>query len=162
MPKEKTSYRGVCKIVKDNGSVNYECSYYVTFNGIKKRKFKSGFKTAKEANTYRNDMIKKSDEGNYTEPSKKTIKSFIDEWLPSLKKSLAYKTFNQYSYIAYTRVVPVLGDIFLQKVTKIDVNNFLNDDISLTTGEKLSSTTLRHFYNFLNKMFAAADRKSVV
>ncbi|KYH28902.1 transposase [Clostridium tepidiprofundi DSM 19306] len=156
MSKEKTSYRGVCKIIKDNGYTCYECSYYIVIDGIKKRKFKSGFKTAKEANAFRNDMIKKSSVGEYVEPTKKTVKTFIEEWLPSIKNSISYKTYKQYQYIAYTRVIPALGDKKLQQLNKLDVNKFLNDDIALNTGKKLSSTTLRHYYGFLNRMLKAA------
>lgn len=148
--KEKTSYRGVNKITRANGTVTYETSYYVTCpDGNKKRVYKSGFNTAKEANTFRNEMLIKDDKGEYIDNSKITIEGYIQIWLPSNKNILSPNSYIYYESISKNHIIPHLGKRKLQSIKAMDIKTFMNN-------YEAPNATIRHIHKFLNKMFNSA------
>lgn len=61
-------------------------------------------------------------DGSYVEPSKTTVRKFLESWLDVHKKSLQYNTIEGYQYnIAHINAQ--IGDTYLQKLTPGDIEN---------------------------------------
>lgn len=86
-----------------------------------KQKSKSFVKWAK-ANDFKISLEHSLREGCYVEPSKITVREFIEDWFTLHKKGLQYKTIQGYEYnIKY--INSILGDKYLQRLTPGDIED---------------------------------------
>jgi integrase len=73
-----------------------------------------------------------------------TVGAYLTAWLEAICPSLAPATCRAYRYIVETHLVPALGAIKLDKLTRADVGKMLNDARRQSNGTKLTPRTISH------------------
>lgn len=136
----------------------YERGHSWVFEYKRKKKSvkKSECKTKTEANKKLAEFIKEIDEGNYLEPSKITLSSFVNtDWLDIYaKNNLNPSTLATYQFQLKNHILPVFGKNKLQDINKSAINRFLND-LSNKSLKPASIDYIRRV--FMNVMKAALD-----
>lgn len=106
------------------------------------------FKTKKEAEAYLNKIKTDIHNGTYIEPSKITVSQALDEWMETeVKPRLAFATVSSYKYNVENHIRPALGNIQLQKLTAVAVQEFLN---TLDKEKGLSERSIKYIYDNLH------------
>lgn len=124
--------------------------------GRRKQKRFSGFRSKKDAENELAKIINEYNRGEYVEPKKITVAEYLHQWLNMHRKNLAVTTAHQYEEIINLHIIPAIGDIPLQKLTALHIQEFL--DRELTCGRKdnkkshsgkLSPTSVNYTYRVL-------------
>ena len=84
--------------------------------GRRRQKWHSGYRTKREAERARVDLLSKFDRGEYVEPTHQTLGEFLEEWLRAIEPTLRPSTFDSYSRNVRNHVVAHIGDVRLTKV----------------------------------------------
>lgn len=126
-------------------------------NGKRERIYKGGFKTKKAAENAAALLITEIEKGTYFKVEKTTFDIYMEKFLTSIKPQLTNKTFNTYKYIATKHLIPYFGKMELSKIKAIHVQEFYTESL-----KEVSSTTVRHFHNLLNKAFNQAIKWQIV
>lgn len=106
--------------------------------GKRMRKFKSGFKTKKEAVAFANSFSVDVANGLNVIDNKILLKDFMDSWYKDYKmKTLSINTRTNYESRMNTHIIPQLGNIEVGKLNATTVQQFYNNLIE--TGNKPSS-----------------------
>ncbi|MBR1862636.1 MAG: Arm DNA-binding domain-containing protein [Ruminococcus sp.] len=117
-------------------------------NGKRIRETKT-FPTRKEAEAYYNAQMNAINNGTYIEPSKMTVSQALDEWLATeVESRLAISTVASYKVNIENHIRPALGNIPLQKLTPIAVQNFYN---SLDKDKGLSQRSIKYIHDNLHR-----------
>ncbi len=85
--------------------------------GKRRTKWHSGYRTKREAERARIDLLSKFDRGVYAEPTQETVAEFLDEWLVTIRSTLKATTWNGYRSKVRNHVVPYIGGM---RLTRID------------------------------------------
>lgn len=132
-------------------------SYYIIYDlprdpvtGKRRQKTVRGFKTRKEAESELARLISQQCYGDYIEPHNKTLGEYLDEWLEFYGlHNLAPSTFESYRNIIVNHVKPAIGNIPLQKLQPIHIQNYYAKALSRgradnksDKGRSLSPTTV--------------------
>jgi integrase len=93
--------------------------------GKRKRKWRSlpGCKGKREALERCALLVADIGKGQYVEPSKVTVKDFLERWLTHCKTQVAPKTFERYVGLVRKNLNPAIGEIILSKLKPIQVSN---------------------------------------
>lgn len=84
--------------------------------GRRRQKWHSGYRTKREAERARVDLLSKFDRGEYVEPSLQTLGEFLEEWLRAIEPTLRPSTFDSYSRNTRNHVISHIGTVRLAKV----------------------------------------------
>jgi len=84
--------------------------------GQRRQKWHSGYRTEREAERARVDLLSKFDRGVYVEPSHQTLGEFLEEWLRAIEPTLRPSTFDSYARNVRNHVVAHIGSVRLTKV----------------------------------------------
>jgi integrase len=84
--------------------------------GRRRQKWHSGYRTKREAERARVDLLSRFDRGEYVEPSLQTLGEFLEEWLRAIEPTLRPSTFDSYSRNARNHVIAHIGNVRLAKV----------------------------------------------
>ena len=84
--------------------------------GRRRQKWHSGYRTKREAERARVDLLSKFDRGEYVEPSHQTLADFLDEWLKAIEPTVRPSTFDSYSRNVRNHVIAHIGTVRLTKV----------------------------------------------
>jgi integrase len=84
--------------------------------GRRRQKWHSGYRTKREAERARVDLLSRFDRGEYVEPSHQTLGEFIEEWLRAIEPTLRTSTFDSYSRNMRNHVGAHIGNVRLTKV----------------------------------------------
>jgi integrase len=123
--------------------------------GRRVRDWHSGFRTEKEAEKKRTELLGLLDKGAYAEPSKLTLGAFLrDTWLPAVRASVRASTHDSYTRMVDRHVVPALGGTTVQALTPPKLNAFYAD--LLASG--LAPKTVRNVHAVLRKALGDAVR----
>lgn len=125
--------------------------------GKRERLYKGGFKTKKEAEKAAALLMAKIENGTYFKVDKITFDIYMEKFLNSIKTQLANKTYTTYEYIANKHLIPYFGKLELSRIKAIHIQEFYTESL-----KKVSSTTVRHFHNLLNKAFNQAIKWQIV
>jgi integrase len=129
--------------------------------GERRREWHSGFKTKREAEAARIEILGRLQRGEHVPPSKLTVRGFLeDEWLPAVKASLRPTTFTSYK-LNVRRAVERIGSTPLQRLTPATLNTLYGDlaeTPSESTGRPLSPRTVRYVHGVLRHALADAVR----
>jgi len=99
--------------------------------GKRMRKFKSGFKTKKEATAFANSFSVDVENGLNVIDNKILLKDFIMSWYNDYKiKTLSLNTRTNYESRMKTYIIPQLGNIEIGKLNTTTVQQFYNDLIN--------------------------------
>lgn len=130
--------------------------------GKRRRKWHSGFRTKREAEQARIDLLSRVQRGSYAEPSRLTVGVFLeDQWLPSIRASVRAGTFESYRRNVRVHLVPHIGSVALQALTASRLNIFYAE--LLAGGRRdgrggLSPRTVRYVHTILRRALQAAVR----
>jgi integrase len=84
--------------------------------GKRRTKWHSGYRTKREAERARVDLLSKFDRGVYVEPSQETVAEFLDHWLVSIRPTLKATTWNGYRSKVRNHVIPYIGGMRLARI----------------------------------------------
>lgn len=127
--------------------------------GKRMRKFKSGFKTKKEAIAYANSLSVDISNGLNVIDNKILIKDFITSWYNDYKsKTLAINTQTSYKSRIDNYIIPQLGNIELGRLTTATVQQFYNELIK----QNLKPNTVKKIIEVLNGCYKYAKKLNLV
>jgi integrase len=129
----------------------------LTHEGKRERIYRGGFKTKKEAERVAASLMTELERGTYFKVDKMTFQVYIGRFMESIKPNLAYKTYVTYEYIVNKHLIPHFGYMELSKIKPINIQEFYTKSL-----ESVSSTTVKHFHNFLNKAFKQAMKWQLI
>ena len=84
--------------------------------GQRRQKWHSGYRTRREAERARVDLLSKFDRGEYVEPSQQTLAEFLTEWLQAIEPTVRPSTFDSYARNVRLHVIDHIGPTRLTKV----------------------------------------------
>jgi integrase len=84
--------------------------------GRRRQKWHSGYRTKREAERARVDLLSKFDRGEYVEPTHQTLGEFLEEWLRAIEPTLRPSTLDSYSRNVRNHVITHIGHVRLTKV----------------------------------------------
>ncbi len=84
--------------------------------GKRRQKWHSGYRTKRDAERARIDLLSKFDRGEYVEPSHQNLSDFLGEWLRTIEPTLRPGTFDSYSRNVHNHVIAHIGGMRLTKV----------------------------------------------
>jgi integrase len=84
--------------------------------GRRRQKWHSGYRTKREAERARVDLLSRFDRGEYVEPSQQTLAEFLEEWLRAIEPTVRPSTFDSYSRNVRNHVIAHIGSVRLTKV----------------------------------------------
>lgn len=124
--------------------------------GKRMRKFKSGFKTKKEAISYANFFSVDIANGLNVIDNKILLKDFIMSWYNDYKiKTISLNTRSGYENRINNYIIPCLGEIEIGKVNTATVqqfyNNLINQDLKPNTAKKIIEV-LRGCFTYAKKL----------
>ena len=123
-------------------------------------------KTKKEVNDKLHTIFVEKKQGIYVEPQNVLLKDWLVEWLHSYALlNVRDSTYISYEGYIYNHIIPVIGDVPLQKLTPPIVQNFYNDRIM--NGRKdgkggLSSKTLHNMHNMFHQAMEQAKINGLI
>lgn len=86
--------------------------------GQRRRTWHSGYRTKRDAERARIQLLGEVDRGGYVEPASVTVGSFlVDRWLPAVTVRLRGNTLAMYRQNIEAHIVPRLGHTPLQRLT---------------------------------------------
>ena len=84
--------------------------------GQRRQKWHSGYRTRRDAERARVDLLSKFDRGEYVEPSHQTVATFLADWLTAIEPTVRPSTFDSYRRNVRLHVVAHIGSVRLTKV----------------------------------------------
>ncbi len=135
-------------------------------SGKRIRKWHSGFKTRKEAERARTEILSRLDRGTYVEPTRRMLGEFLEqEWLPAIQARIRPSTWDSYARNLRLHVLPALGAEHLQSITPARLNRFYAELLERGRANGsggLSPKTVRYVHGILRKALADAVRWNLV
>ena len=130
--------------------VKRDTRYYVKIEldpdpltGKRRQKWHSGFRTKREAEKARIDLLSKFDRGEYVEPTQQTVAEYLTDWLTAIEHTVRPSTFDSYSRNMHNHVIAHIGSTKLTKVDAGVLNGLYS--LLLTSGRRLPSRTGRGY-----------------
>ncbi len=111
--------------------------------GKRRQKWHSGFRTKREAEKARIDLLSKFDRGEYVEPTHQTLGEYLDEWLKAIEHTVRPSTFDSYGRNMRNHVIAHIGTTRLTKVDAVTLNGLYGQ--LLSSGRRLPSRTGRGY-----------------
>jgi hypothetical protein len=134
-------------------------------DGKRVRKWHSGYRTKRDAERARVELLARVDQGGYVEPSRLTLGRFLrDQWLPSMAGRVRPTTMSGYRTNLERYVMPRLGGVLMQRLTPAHLNT-LYGELEATGGRggrPLSARTVQSMHMTLRKALGDAARWGVV
>ncbi|MGI8807832.1 MAG: tyrosine-type recombinase/integrase [Acidimicrobiales bacterium] len=110
--------------IRKRGATYTYYAYVTGADGRRRQVSKGGFRTRREAEAARIEVLNTIQTGTFVRAERITVASFlVDEWLPSRRPpNLEESTYASYERDLRLHVIPYIGAIPLQKLTPIDLN----------------------------------------
>jgi len=122
------------------------------------RKWHAGYRTKRDAERARVELLAKLDQGGYIEPHKLTVAAFLtDQWLPSVKAQVKPRTHAWHATNVRRHLVPAIGNVPLQKLSPGHLNA-LYANLAAT----LSAQTIHHVHATIRRALGDAVRWGLV
>src|SRR5690606_12845934 len=114
--------------------------------GKRRQRWHGGYRTRKEAETARVEILHTINTGSYVEPTKTTLQDWaIGIWLPLISDRVKPSTLDSYRRNLQIHVLPALGRRQIRNLTPAMLNQLYADLLSSghrVTGEGLSAKTV--------------------
>ncbi len=88
-------------------------------DGKRLRRWHSGYRTKKDAERARVELLGRLDQATYVDPSKTTLSDFLDRWLQHMGTVRDARTVERYGELLRLHVRPTLAGVPLQKLTPV-------------------------------------------
>ncbi|MDQ1536286.1 MAG: hypothetical protein QOE58_679 [Actinomycetota bacterium] len=110
--------------IRKRGATYTYYAYVTEADGRRRQVSKGGFRTRREAETARIEVLNTIQTGMFVRPERVTVASFlVDEWLPTRRPpNLEESTYASYERDIRLHVIPYIGAVPLQKLTPMDLN----------------------------------------
>jgi integrase len=120
--------------------------------GKRRRKWHSFKGTKRQAQIECARLIAAKQTGTYLEPSKTTIRAYLEKWLEHIKPNVAPRTYERYEILALKNIAPLLGNVILSKLQPIQISAAYAK--AVTSGRRdgkggLSARTVHHMHRVL-------------
>lgn len=123
-------------------------------------------KTKKEVADKLHAIFFQKQQGIYVTPTKVLVKDWLVEWLHNYAHiTVRPSTYISYEGYIYNHIIPIIGDLPIQKLTPPIVQNFYNDRFlnGRTDGKGgLSSKTLRNMHNMFHQAMEQAKINGLI
>lgn len=135
-------------------------------DGIRKQKRVTFRGTKREAEREMTRMLNELNTGSFVEPTKVTVKSFLESWLADYAKmSVVPKTYERYSEIIRLHLIPALGHVQLTKLQPLHLQSYYTE--ALASGRRdgkggLSPQTVLHYHRLLRCALGQAVKWQLV
>ncbi|EGK10195.1 phage integrase family site-specific recombinase [Desmospora sp. 8437] len=135
-------------------------------DGSRNRKWFSGFKTKKEAQSFLNQKLHQIESGTYVEPSKITLGEYLNRWLKDYAElNTAPRTYQGYEYMITQHIIPQIGDIPMDKLKPMHIQGYYSE--KLAKGRKdgsggLSPRSVLHHHRILHQALDQAVKWQVI
>jgi integrase len=129
--------------------------------GQRRQKWHSGYRTKKEAEQARTDLLSKLDQGTYIAPATATLGEYLCEWLATIDNTVRASTSDSYRRNIDNHVIPRIGSVKLQNVDAGVLNKLyaeLHRDGRRDGTGGLSARTVRYIHTVLHRAFKDAVR----
>jgi integrase len=128
-------------------------------DGRRIRKWHSGYRTRKDAERGRVELLATLDQGAYVEPSKRTMGPFLrEDWLPGLRSQVRPSTWAEHRSKVEVHLVPAIGQVPLQRLAPGHLNTLYADLLE----RGLSARTVLHVHATIRRALADATRWGLV
>jgi integrase len=134
-------------------------------DGKRVRRWHSGYRTKKDAERARTELLAQVDQGSYVEPSRLTLAVFLlEQWLPGLAGQVRPTTLHSYRTNLERYVLRRVGHVTLQRLTPAHLNGLYG--VLLAAGGKdgrpLSARTVQAIHMTVRKALGDATRWGLV
>jgi integrase len=134
-------------------------------DGKRVRRWHSGFRTKRDAERARVELLARVDQGSYVEPSRLTVAVFLrDQWLPGLAGQVRPTTLHAYRTNLERYVLPAIGATLLQRLTPAHLNQLYAALLAAggRDGRQLSARTVQSVAMTVRKAIGDAARWGLV
>jgi integrase len=121
--------------------------------GRRRQVTKGGFLTRRDAQEALAESLKALHDGTYRKPSRRTLESFLSEWLGGVRHTIRENTWESYALIIRRYINPNIGQLFLQDITPTGITRFYAN-LSLSgarSGRGLSPKSVRNIHVVLRR-----------
>jgi integrase len=127
--------------------------------GKRKRKWHSFSGGKRQAQDECTRLISEIQRGAYVEPTKTTVKQFLEKWLAHIKPNVAPLTYERYSELVLKNIAPLLGEVILSKLQPIQISGAYAQAVA--SGRRdgkggLSPRTVHHMHRVLRQALGQA------
>ncbi len=127
--------------------------------GKRKRHFKGGFRTKREAEAYKAQVLADLQRGAFVEPAKITVGEFLERWLRDYAEvSVRLSTLESYRALVRRHLIPTLGATPLAKLQPIHLQEML----ARKQQEGLSPRSVRYLYSLMREALGHAVKWQLV
>ncbi len=130
--------------------------------GKRRQRWHSGYRTRKEAERARIELLSRVDSGTYVEKSKQTVSEFLTDWFPAIETTLRPATLYSYQRNMKLHVIPYLGSMRLSVLDAGALNGLysrlLTDGSKHYRGGGLSARSVRYVHTILHRALRDAVR----
>ncbi len=129
-------------------------------NGKRRQKWHGGFRTRKEAEFARANIVGDLHDGTYTAPTKLKLREWVEQkWLPTVQTQVKPSTFESYRRNMSHHVLPTLGGRSIRDIGPSQLNALYAE--LLASGRRngpggLSAKTVRYIHTIAHKALADA------
>jgi integrase len=131
----------------------------------RQRKWHSGYRTRKDAERARVELLTRVEQGSYVEPSRLTVAGFLlEQWLPSLAGQVRPTTLHGYRTNLQRYVLPALGGLTLQHLTPAHLDALYGSLLARggKGGRPLSARTVQAIHMTIRKALGDAARWGMI
>jgi integrase len=122
--------------------------------------------TRKDAEKELRRLLRTLDTGEHVDPSKLTVRQWLEQWLETVRTEVSPKTHERYGEIVRNFLIPALGNLALTKLAPPHIQHAYND---WATGGRLdgkpgglSPQTRRHIHRILRTALTRALEQQVI
>lgn len=113
----------------------------------------------KDAETFLTAKLSETDRGVFVQPSKQTLKSYLEQWLNTVAKvNVSEETFANYKWFIDKRISPRIGGLRLTDLRKSDVQHFYNQ----MTADGIGARMVRLCHSILHSALTEAVRLNLL
>jgi integrase len=130
-------------------------------DGRRVRRWHSGYRTKKDAERARTELLARVDQGSFVEPSRLTVAVFLrEQWLPGLAGQVRPTTLHSYRTNLERYVLPRVGHVPLQRLTPPHLNGLYGALLAAggKHGRPLSARTVQAVHMTVRKALGDVGR----
>ena len=136
---------------KDNGSGKWYVQFYYTdWTGKRKKKFKRGFQTKKEAQYFESEFIRKA-----SADMDMKLESFVEVYFKDKAGELKERSIRNKKYMIEAHVIPYLGSKCMNEIKPSDIIAWQNE---IREKNEFSQSYLRMIQNQVTAIFMHAQK----
>lgn len=120
----------------------------------------------KEAERELRRLLRTLDTGEHVDPTRMTVQEWLESWLSATRQEIAPKSFERYSEIVQSYLIPAFGKLQLSKLAPVHIQNAYSgwavDGRRDGKEGPLSPQTRRHFHRILSAALARAVEQQLI